>query len=370
MTVDFRCENCGKLLSVDADPGDKLNCPHCQKSTTVPAGLASLPRPQVPGQPTPPPQAPPEAPLAEEVLEPKESTSLVSMMMAVVISLFFHVGLALVCLFVTMVVIQTAKDKQIIIPDSTLSEDLGAELTPREVTVDQSRRTRETKTRSTSAVENPIPVDAGKTSSRLVIAAGAASGSGANWQLSGGGGGGPGSSFFGTGGSAFHVVYVVDCSGSMVDTLDIVVKEMADSIGKLQPVQDFHVVFFNNGPPIEHSRRRLVYATHNNKLEVARFMAKIIAEGSPTNPVPALKRAFEVLRRAGRRKRGKLIHLLTDGDFPNNKEVLATVAKENAKKEVHVNTYLYQFRGPEALAIMQKIAAENGGKFKYISADE
>ena len=59
MNVDFRCEHCGKLLSVQGKTGDEVRCPHCMKMTAVPAGLASLPRPRVgpAGGPGAPPQA-------------------------------------------------------------------------------------------------------------------------------------------------------------------------------------------------------------------------------------------------------------------------------------------------------------------------
>ena len=59
MTVDFRCEKCGKLLSVDAAEGSSVRCPHCNKKVQVPAALAALPRPQVPPGSPPPLTQPP-----------------------------------------------------------------------------------------------------------------------------------------------------------------------------------------------------------------------------------------------------------------------------------------------------------------------
>ena len=63
MAVEFRCENCGKMLSVDAAPGSPVKCPHCRKKVTVPEALASLPRPHVPPTASPPPRA--QAPASE-----------------------------------------------------------------------------------------------------------------------------------------------------------------------------------------------------------------------------------------------------------------------------------------------------------------
>ena len=371
MTVDFRCESCGKLLSVEARPGERTKCPHCQKLITVPAGLASLPRPQVPpgaapNRPTA--DAAPPAPEEEPEPMPTRSSNAVSMLMSAVISLFFHVGLALVCLFVTFIVIRTSDEVRLPPPNAFRSDERDGSLTRREVTMDRSGRVSKVKTRRRSAVENPIPIDAGKTSKRLVIGLGGAAGTGGkNWFVAGGGG--ARSSFFGLGGGGIthHVVYVIDRSGSMHDTFDFVRKEMVNSIGRLRPVQDFHAIFFNIGPPLENTPRRLVPATRENKEDVAHFLDKVIAQGR-TDPVPALNQAFEVLARANS-KPGKVVYLLTDGDFPNNKQVLTALARKNVKKEVRINTYLYEYRGPLAVEIMERIAKENRGEYKYVSLD-
>ncbi|HUU59893.1 MAG TPA: vWA domain-containing protein, partial [Phycisphaerae bacterium] len=199
---------------------------------------------------------------------------------------------------------------------------------------------------------------------------GAPAGEGKNWLARGGGdSGGPRSSFMGTGGRAYHIIWVVDRSGSMHDTFDIVAKEMTISIGRLQAVQDFHVIFFSTGQPVENPPKRLVPATAANKLDAGEFLGGVIPQGK-TDPIPALQRAFEVLKRADPARPGKLIYLLTDGDFPNSAEVLRSIRERNAKKEIHINTYLYQYRGEHAVSVMRQIADQNNGKYKYVSADE
>ena len=54
MAVEFRWEECGKLLNVEAEPSDMVKCPNCKARVEVPAGVASLPRPQVPPGARPP----------------------------------------------------------------------------------------------------------------------------------------------------------------------------------------------------------------------------------------------------------------------------------------------------------------------------
>ena len=374
MAVDFRCENCGKLLSLEAEPGTQAFCPHCNKVIVVPAGLASLPRPQVP--PNGRPAAGPPTPATPTEMEPQGErevfVSAMAQLMPFVISVFFHLGLLLVFWLITLAVIETGvKAPDVVVPDAFLSETPGGVMTPREVTMDPSDRATKPTSRSPSAVENPIPADAGKTTRRLLIGAdGAPAGEGKNWLARGGGdSGGPRSSFMGTGGRAYHIIWVVDRSGSMHDTFDIVAKEMTISIGRLQAVQDFHVIFFSTGQPVENPPKRLVPATAANKLDAGEFLGGVIPQGK-TDPIPALQRAFEVLKRADPARPGKLIYLLTDGDFPNSAEVLRSIRERNAKKEIHINTYLYQYRGEHAVSVMRQIADQNNGKYKYVSADE
>ena len=85
----------------------------------------------------------------------------------------------------------------------------------------------------------------------------------------------PASSFMGAGGYAHHVVYVVDCSGSMVSNFDDSRKAVLLSISKLQESQDFHVILFTNGKAIEMSPGRLMQAVTSNKMQVADFLADV-----------------------------------------------------------------------------------------------
>ena len=92
--------------------------------------------------------------------------------------------------------------------------------------------------------------------------------------------------------------------------------------------------------------------------------------GNAHHVVYAIERAFAVLARADQRRPGMLIYLLTDGNFPDNAAVLATIRKLNVDKKVSINTYLYGRRPPEAEKVMRLIAKENKGRYKYVSADE
>jgi Mg-chelatase subunit ChlD len=217
--------------------------------------------------------------------------------------------------------------------------------------------------------QESIKTDTGKTDKPLNIIATAGGTSGAAssaMSMSTGSSGGPRSSFFGSGGNAYNVVYVIDRSGSMVHTFDVAVRpELLRSIGRLRDSQMFHVILFAQGPPVELKYKRLVPATKRHKKEAASFLfADEVRPEGETDPVPALKRAFAVL--SGARKKGRLIYLLTDGIFPDNEGVLRVIASQNKDKKVHINTFLYGTAPKEAVDVMTAIAEQNGGRYKFV----
>jgi len=204
-------------------------------------------------------------------------------------------------------------------------------------------------------------------------AGGMAAGGGGSGDLGlpSGGGGGPGAPGLlggGRGGNVHHVVYVIDRSGSMLSTFENLRSEMLISISKLKPIQDFHVIFFAAGSPVENGPKALVQATDENKAQASQFLSDVSPEGQ-TNPVMALKRAFDVLEGANS-KPGKLIYLLTDGDFSNNEEIFRLLQERNGKKDVHITTFNYGAKTGTIASVLQKIASENGGRYNYVSLDD
>jgi hypothetical protein len=165
--------------------------------------------------------------------------------------------------------------------------------------------------------------------------------------------------------AAAHIVYVIDRSGSMVDNFDALREALGTGISNLKPEQDFHIIMFAGGVPQEMSSRKLVEASVVNIQQAERFLQGVQASGD-TDPLPALKRAFEVLAAAP--EGTKLIQLLTDGEFPDNQKVVDLIAKMNAGPQVHVNTYLYGARSKAAQSVLEEIAGKNKGQYKYYSS--
>ncbi|MBI5725577.1 MAG: VWA domain-containing protein [Planctomycetes bacterium] len=175
-------------------------------------------------------------------------------------------------------------------------------------------------------------------------------------------------SFYGIDCKATDVVFVMDRSGSMIQTFDYLRKEMLDSIGKLKEAQNFHVIFYAMGRPLENPPKQLVAADKQNKAAAAEFLKGVTPEGQ-TDPVPALARAFDVLK--GSKNPNKVIYLLSDGLFPDNNAVQKLIADRNpaGENQIAIHTILYGERPKEAEEFMRKIAADNKGRYKFVNPD-
>ncbi len=348
MTVEFACDRCKQVLSYDGEPDSVIECPNCHGQVTVPQAEAG---------------------------QHEAITETFAQAMPWTISVLLHLGVALIIAFVPMFAEQMLGDEPPIIPEGTDSPEVGkamqaslsvARRPERQVTTLVRRHTKQA-----GLSKNPSKQQA------LVIGHGAKGPFGGLNAPIGrpDGGSGP----FGIdslGSKPYHVVYVIDRSGSMLGKMKSLKEELARSISGLRDYHTFHVILFNNGPHLEFDSRRLTAATGENKVKAAKFLATVVEgndiEGTPgTDPSSALRRAFEALR-AMKKQGGKLIYLLTDGDFRDNEGVLKVIRAYNASREVRITTFLYEHkdRKGRGKAVLEQIAAENRGNFHYINPYE
>lgn len=374
--MEFRCGHCGGWIVAEVQPGRSVGCAHCGRPTEAPEGLATLPRPQWSpeeetkglrtGEREPSARANPEA--GDGDREVRLSFALRSAPW--LISLVVHaLVLAVLSLFIFFV--HDDQSDALVIPDARLTASPGGDVVAGEMDLSAMAAAEplETTVEQVSQMDDRVDTDSNEGAEEpLVIGLDAgAMGGGPMASLgvdAGGGAAGPRSEFYGVGGNAYHIVYVVDCSGSMSATFDLVCLETLRSISGLQPSQRFHLIFFSSGEPIENPPRRLVPATDTYRLQAARFMEEIYPKGQ-TDPIPALRRAFAVLARADS-GRGKLIYLLTDGEFPDNAAVLTALGKLNHGRTVAINTILHQHQSPKAERVLQDIAERNGGRYRFV----
>ncbi len=150
------------------------------------------------------------------------------------------------------------------------------------------------------------------------------------------------------------IVYVIDRSGSMTDSIDYVKFELKRSIGELGEDTEFHVIFYSSGPPVEMPTRRPVPATERNKQLAFEFIDRVVPQGQ-TDPVEAIKRAFAV--------GPDLIYLLTDAEF--DRSIVDLTKRLNVGGKVTVHTIGFLYRGGEE--VLKQIAQQNNGNYKFVS---
>ncbi|MHC5111169.1 MAG: vWA domain-containing protein [Planctomycetota bacterium] len=173
-------------------------------------------------------------------------------------------------------------------------------------------------------------------------------------------GGGSGPKFFGLGGSvrgAKRIVYVVDRSGSMLDTFGHVRAELMRSISALRRSQKFHVIFYNAGPPLENPPKRLVSAIRAQKEALGEFLSTVFPAGS-TKPENAMRRALSL--------EPDLIYFLTDGAF--DPALLPKLDKWNPSRRIRIFTIAFFDRSGAEL--LERIAREHEGEFKFVSEND
>lgn len=384
MVATFRCEHCGETMTPDARGGSKIRCPHCRRRIRVPSALEALPRPIIH------PRMAAEA--AQPVLVRQDREPVAAGAMPWLFSAMLHVGMFLILLFIVMVTTQ----RPIELPPTpgpvgpVQPRNAGGTMSPSDSpskTPDSRDTTRVIPTHPDDKVTTEEPPD------KIKVDILAPSTSDADRDSSGRIAGlqnqrRPERSrcrFAGAEAGAWHVVYVIDASGSMAPAMEDVRIELLTSISHLHPEQDFHVIFFADGKIIEGPRRGLVKVGDANVPDLTKFVVGTIPRGK-TTVLPAIQRALNVLKYADRDKLGKAIFVLTDGDFAgvsggstykaksgqtlNGNEAVVQYLRENNPGDVMVNTILFRQNDRSAKAVLQTIAAENRGQFKYVSSDE
>ncbi len=164
--------------------------------------------------------------------------------------------------------------------------------------------------------------------------------------------------FFGQGGSASGVVFIIDNSYSM-DNKDGRLKfcqdELKKTLNKMPNWMRFNVIWFQNRK-YEAYTGALVYATAKQKAEAGAWVDAMKPENS-TNPYDALKCAlgFESI---------DLIFLLSDGAFyllsNEEKEIIGLCKAKN----VRINSIAFKDAGGKLA--LQALSVPTGGKYKFV----
>jgi len=176
---------------------------------------------------------------------------------------------------------------------------------------------------------------------------------------------GGGSNVFipGHGPTARSVVFLCDSSGSMLNKFASVRAELNKAVQHLKPMQSFGITFFGENRA-NGMASQLLMATPQNMARATDFLENVSPRGT-TDPIPGLEAAFK--------QKPQLIFLLTDGDFPDNDVVLNRIRQLNKDHAVTSNTIAFVGESDTDtafMALLKKIASENGGTYNHVTQDE
>jgi len=171
------------------------------------------------------------------------------------------------------------------------------------------------------------------------------------------------SNFYGTGGNATRIVYIIDHSGSMLDNFEYLQKETKRSVGNLVPLQFFSVIMVSDTAAVI-GEARLQRATGDAKRAFMTQLDEFVAEGQNDDLLPPFQEAFE----KAFAMKPQLVYFLTDGHFdPRLRDV---VQKLNREGKVHINTIAFVNHEPSYEDQLKELASRNGGVYHFVSARE
>lgn len=311
----------------------------------------------------------------DSVKEPAPPEDAVATYLPWTVSILLHVGLVLVALFVVWSTVMAQQEEKIVIPTARLSATPGAPLqikpTPRLKADPIARRTV-----SPLRDKTPVQLLSQPQSDATLVGVLGASGDANPFEATISGGGELRAQFLGSGGNARRIAFVIDASGSLIDTLPFVIRELKRSINQLSPRQQFTVIFYQGDDVIEVKpegidSKRATAAIKQRVIEQLAEDKYIVTPKYSSNPVRALRKALSY--------RPQLIFLLSDaitgaGTYEIDQARLLDEIERVNRMGTKINTLQFLQEDPLIQAglrgTMELIAEQSGGVYKYVSKAE
>ena len=170
--------------------------------------------------------------------------------------------------------------------------------------------------------------------------------------------------------NARRIVYVIDASGSMMATLQVVIEELQRSLDGLIPPQQFGIIFFQRNeavivPPLS----RLIRATEEEKHRAMTWIeaGRNVVPGGRSNPLKALEKAMDlepdVVFLLSTNITGSGEFEIDQRDLLRRLDELNPVDPKTRRRQTQINCI--QFLDPDPLDTLRKIAAVHGGARGY-----
>jgi len=325
-----------------------------------------------------PPPAPtgephPDHGLSDEPSVSDEMNAVIVGVLPWVISLVFHAALVILAIFIVWSTVADQSEEEVIIPIARLSATPGAPVTQtqqKKVSKKSSMSARRSLSQSQSTSESTL-TSKSNTQSSLVGVSGASGAKSSAFSKAARSASGMKATFFGTGGNARRLAYLVDASGSMIETLPFVILELKRSIGELSEKQEFTVIFFQEDNAIEvpTPNKGMKRANTQNKQKVINWIdisnGNVVPRGK-SSPIEALRLAL--------RYRPQLLFVLSDditgqGRYEVDQRNLLADIRSNNQVGTKINTiqFLYEDKLAEAIGLDGKPLGEEGRTLYKIS---
>lgn len=165
--------------------------------------------------------------------------------------------------------------------------------------------------------------------------------------------------------TASRIVYILDHSGSMLDSFDFLRQEVKRSVGKLLPSQRFAVVMFSETVDCVYARggSQLQPATPDAKQQLDGWMDNVKAQGVNDDLLEPFVQAFQ--KAFAMSPPPQVVYFLTDGN--HDPRLVERVREMNARSKVRIHTIAFVRITREAEENLRTIASEHKGKYKFVA---
>lgn len=368
--IDESMQRAGGLDAFETTPGDQgdqINDPVSEEDDQVdPAAAdASIAFVQAHGDDGPPvAEAPPEGPMV--------------WLVPWAISLAAHAALVIVAVFVVWSVQQVLDDDEVVVPLITLSDTPG---TPLEIAVVQRLET-QTPAMAAPPAPDPTPLELDLALELELPGLGEPLVAEApSFEIDLDDAAQFDTNFFGSGGNAKNIVFVVEADGSIISDYPEIVDELAKSLRDMNEKQRFSVIVFDGEDTKEVPPRGLKRATADAKGQTIKWLrdTRNVQNMGSGDAVKALKRAFAL--------KPELIFLLSQnlynpgrGKYELEREDVIQAVERGTRNNIVINTIQFNdvedraglidpATGQPRLSLLAEVARMTGGEYRTVTTN-
>lgn len=295
-----------------------------------------------------------------------------------VISLAAHAALVIIAVFVVWSVQQVLDDDEVIVPLVTLSDTPG---TPLEVEVVQRLET-QTPAMAAPPTPEPTPMELDLELDLAMPGLGEPmSAEAPSFELNLNDAAEFDTNFFGSGGNAKNIVFVVEADGSIISDYPQIVDELAKSLRDMNEKQRFSVIVFDGEDTKEVPPRGLKRATADAKGQTIKWLrnTRNVQNMGSGDAVKAMKRAFTL--------KPDLIFLLSQnlynpgrGKYEVERSEVLDAVERGSRNNVVVNTIQFNdvedraglidpATGQQRLSLLAEVARMTGGEYLTVTTN-